>query len=224
MTAGSLALKRAPHSTQGILPKPCKALRTLQIALHQAGLHARPRAQHQAVLNFASCTSKVFESLHLVLWVHHGAITLLWLPAVQPTQHSLTLAPAWQGNAYLLAYNSALTLGWCAAPGLPAPDGHFSCDRTRKTVVTRRWAGLCRGYVLFLTVKEVAAGGWSKEVYEVGVPHQWRWAQHRAPAAAACASPCQRSYGSEVQFATWGLCRGETERRFPVLRRRPPCR
>ncbi|KAK9826727.1 hypothetical protein WJX81_002276 [Elliptochloris bilobata] len=38
------------------------------------------------------------------------------------------------GNAYLLAYNSALTLGW--------------------------------GYVLFLTLKEVTAGGWSKEVYE----------------------------------------------------------
>ena len=77
------------------------------------------------------------------------------------------------------------------------------CDRTRRTVVTHCWAGLCRGYVLFLTVKEVAGGGWSKEVYEVGPPHLCEIGA--APSARSPRhSPCQRFLCNKVCFGDLG--------------------
>ena len=77
--------------------------------------------------------------------------------------------------------------------------------------------------MLFLTVKEVAAGGWSKEVYEVGSPHLWEM----GAAPSACNprhSPCQRFHATRCALVTWVPLETGLSSSFPVLRRRPPCR
>ena len=75
--------------------------------------------------------------------------------------------------------------------------------------------------MLFLTVKEVAAGGWSKEVYEVGPRTLGDRRSTQRPQLLPVSAPFSATRDNKVWFAIRALCWGLIS---SVLRRRPPCR